>query len=400
MKGDFSELRFDPARHFSRVLQQQGRVQLDSDWNEQASIVLHHLHALARDLFGPHGGPAASGFRIEPVAGVDGGIEDLRIGAGRYYVDGILCENEADVSYRNQPDYGAAGDGPGPEGPPFLVFLDVWERFVSPVEDDSIREVALGGPDTSARARVVWQVRTYPLERGDDGMEPPWTAIVDRLQGARAGRLRARGAYEGLDSHLYRVEIHHGGGDGEPGTFKWSRDNASTAYPIERFDADVVTLATHGEGLIQGAVVEVECEAFILGDTLRRPDPPPLLEVAALDRGAQVVTLRGDQDAFAELRESASLLRVWDGTGPIQGRWTSLEAGIEVQFTQERYRSGDYWLLAARPEVGLRWPADAGGEPRAVSPAGIRHHYAPLAIVPEGDGGTAVIDCRRLLPGH
>jgi len=39
------------------------------------------------------------------------------------------------------------------------VYLDVWERLASAVEDDSIRESALGGPDTSARAQVVWRVR-------------------------------------------------------------------------------------------------------------------------------------------------------------------------------------------------------------------------------------------------
>ena len=38
MKGDFSRLTFRPDQHYSRVLQQQGRPQLDADWNEQADI--------------------------------------------------------------------------------------------------------------------------------------------------------------------------------------------------------------------------------------------------------------------------------------------------------------------------------------------------------------------------
>ena len=41
MKGDFSRETFDSVKHFSRVLQQQGRVQLDADWNEHTAIVLH-----------------------------------------------------------------------------------------------------------------------------------------------------------------------------------------------------------------------------------------------------------------------------------------------------------------------------------------------------------------------
>ena len=43
MKSDISRNTFDPAKHFSRVIMQQGRVQLDADWNEQADILLHSI---------------------------------------------------------------------------------------------------------------------------------------------------------------------------------------------------------------------------------------------------------------------------------------------------------------------------------------------------------------------
>lgn len=52
MKGDFARFTFDPARHCNRVWQQQGRVSLDADWNEQAAIRLHLLRALAMELAG------------------------------------------------------------------------------------------------------------------------------------------------------------------------------------------------------------------------------------------------------------------------------------------------------------------------------------------------------------
>ena len=65
MKGDFSRDTFDPAKHFTRVLMQQGRVLLDSDWNEQTSLLLHYLRTLAADIIGPHGGPVVGcGFHI------------------------------------------------------------------------------------------------------------------------------------------------------------------------------------------------------------------------------------------------------------------------------------------------------------------------------------------------
>jgi len=38
MKGDFSRNTFRPGSHYSGVLMQQGRVLLDSDWNEQVAI--------------------------------------------------------------------------------------------------------------------------------------------------------------------------------------------------------------------------------------------------------------------------------------------------------------------------------------------------------------------------
>ncbi len=65
MKGDFTRDTFDPLKHFSRVLMQQGRVQIDADWNEQTSILLHYLRTLAADILGPHAGPlGALGFEI------------------------------------------------------------------------------------------------------------------------------------------------------------------------------------------------------------------------------------------------------------------------------------------------------------------------------------------------
>ena len=50
MKGDFSRDTFDPLKHFSRVLTQQGRVSLDADWNEQADITAHRTETEARDV--------------------------------------------------------------------------------------------------------------------------------------------------------------------------------------------------------------------------------------------------------------------------------------------------------------------------------------------------------------
>src|SRR5262249_24945392 len=97
VKADFSRDTFRPLKHYSRVLQQQGRVQVDADFNEQVSILLHHMRTTAADIIGPYGGPVSDyGFQISPAkAGT------FIIGAGRYYVGGILCENDEEVLYSN-----------------------------------------------------------------------------------------------------------------------------------------------------------------------------------------------------------------------------------------------------------------------------------------------------------
>lgn len=80
VKGDFSTDTFDAGKYFSRVLMQQGRVTLDSDYNEQSSIGLHQLRTTMRDLIGPFGAPSeVGGFHIQPRT--DGG---LSISSGRY----------------------------------------------------------------------------------------------------------------------------------------------------------------------------------------------------------------------------------------------------------------------------------------------------------------------------
>jgi len=83
------------------------------------------------------------------------------------------------VTYSTQPDY------PNPEfvssiSSPFvspatgaarlslsdgiyIVYLDVWKREITALNDPHIREVALNGPDTATRLQTVGQVRLLPV---------------------------------------------------------------------------------------------------------------------------------------------------------------------------------------------------------------------------------------------
>ncbi|SFM49907.1 DUF6519 domain-containing protein [Nitrosomonas communis] len=254
MKGDFSRDTFDPLKHFSRVLEQQGRVRVDADSNEQTAILLHYLRTLVTDLIGPYAGPEDSyGFKIGQTNN-----GDFTIGEGRYYINGILCENEKldngkeDITYKTQQDY------PNPPhldpGETYLVYLDVWERHITALEDDYIRETALGGPDTGTRTKIIWQVKieqwgkTNPIPESCKKMHFEWEdEWVTRWQPANRGLLKARvkrpeessgpcltapdAKYRGQENQLYRIEIHQGGKVGEA-TFIWSRDNGSVASRV------------------------------------------------------------------------------------------------------------------------------------------------------------------------
>ncbi len=112
MKGDFTRSTFDSRKHYSSVRMQQGRVQLDADWNEQMDILGHRVETETVDVIGRCGFPKhAPGFEIKELDG------DLLIGPGRGYVDGILCELEADpeVTFKTQPHLPGAADLLEPE---------------------------------------------------------------------------------------------------------------------------------------------------------------------------------------------------------------------------------------------------------------------------------------------
>ena len=70
MTFDTSRFRFDAARDFLGVVMQQGRVQLDADWNELVAEVTRRIHAGTMDTVGRAVVPRETpdGFRIWRVS--------------------------------------------------------------------------------------------------------------------------------------------------------------------------------------------------------------------------------------------------------------------------------------------------------------------------------------------
>ncbi len=368
MYGDLSRLIFDPTQHYSRVVVQQGRVTLDADANEEASILLHYLRALAADLIGPLGGPGADpGFEIGHFAGE--GQVPFTIGLGHYYVDGILCEADGTagstdpIGYFDQPDvYHDQNDPRNPlnlPGTPYLIWLKVWERYISWAEDPDLREVALGldGPDTTGRTRVVWQVLAWSWpdpnhtpETAQDFYDNFWSTTQGDLLNPPTGTLMAQAAqppkvetdacilppssgYRGAENQLYRVEINRDGtvsasptASAEttpPPTFKWSRDNGCVILPITGISGNVVSVTTLGRD--PQLSVEVGNYVEIFDDYYASQGSPgaiprylePLHLVTAVDAVGLTVTL--DQAPSTNVGRSQApgqslhpYLRRWD----------------------------------------------------------------------------------------
>jgi hypothetical protein len=490
MKGDFSRQTFDPQKHYSAVLMQQGRVQLDADWNEQQAIGLYRDETTALDVIGACGAPMDNaGFAIA----TDG--KALTIGKGRMYVDGILCENgQADLDYLQQPDlpYKAVDQTQAPtmlellvaaKAQAAIVYLDVWQRHLTALEDGLIREKALNGPDTASRVKTVWQVRVLPIPSATksslaleqlvkekkklefelvrlkrskkpnlelikklemelalvekkiaeleqatlslscDGQYPEWDNQVAPNQGKLNAQTQQKkddqpcilppsAGYQRLENQLYRVEIHNGGalkkGATSTVTFKWSRDNGSVVAAIEKISGQTITVHDVGPDDVLGFAANQWVE--LSDDWLElNGEPGALAQIADVNAATRVITLQSAPAISIDLSRHPKLRR-WDQTGDagiasgVQAKtdWTDLEGGIQVQFSADTYKPGDYWLIPARTATGeIEWPPFEipNTNPEAQPALGIRHHYCRLAIVQIEQGKLKFnADCRNLFP--
>lgn len=105
MKGDFTRSTFQPEKHYTSVRMQQGRLQLDSDWNEQVDIEAYLRQAQSVDMIGADSGVPTSGgdseqpYRDSFKISVTPDGSDLAIAPGSLYVSGTLCELEAGTCF-------------------------------------------------------------------------------------------------------------------------------------------------------------------------------------------------------------------------------------------------------------------------------------------------------------
>jgi hypothetical protein len=327
--------------------------------------------------------------------------------AGRLYVAGLPCVQVKDVLYSDQADPNDPPLAPPPAGTTRRdsVYLDVWTEPVTYVEDPEIREVALGGPDTTTRMRVRHQVRV-----AQGGTVPTGNGIGN-------GTLATEGSYTAQANRLYRVEVDTPGNIGTA-TFRWSEDNASTVQRvIEPIPPGSTRVAVEdASGFHSGEFVLIRKEfgaeehrvASVFGNviTLQNAAGAQLATLPAAARVPNFTTFALVDRPRIERWNAFRVPIPPDPADATNSRSILLNDGVRVRFGGRDMRRGDFWNFRTRFLAG---DESSGLNPEArleqldfARARGVVHHFAPLALLTrsgdqENPNQIFVIEDRR---GH
>ncbi|MBL8393185.1 MAG: hypothetical protein JNK99_00340 [Candidatus Accumulibacter sp.] len=418
MKTQISRDTFQPARNYSGVQLQQGRMIVDADWNELSDIVRARLETALADAVSS-GAPCVGGLELF-LSGAN-----LRIRPGRIYVEGVPAAISgpssgivltAQPDYPNSPALPAAGD--------LRFYADLWERSVTALEDSELMDPGLHGADTAARSQTMLQVKWCDpaLNPSDATINPPLGNAPLSLQ------LRSIAAAgdpcdpcaaevevdERIGNYLFRVEVHavERSGADTLVTLKWSRDNGAEAYAVGATPAgfgqgswaweffDAASERQLGNHLTSG----FQARRGILAENFTVPagatDPKAFVRqwdgFATINLGSN--TLLGGLDRGTTL--SAALAADAHGRVDIAGGTFSANLElleIDLAYAGRSFVPGDYWLATVREAVQSSGDLVLDAQP----PRGPRHHYLELgrriggALLPP-PGITADAHRRRL----
>jgi hypothetical protein len=473
---DISRFVFQPRKRYTGVRMQQGRVILDSDWNESERIDDEEARRTLIDLVCSRG-TANHGFLVAQPSeatvtlptGESVQAYDFALGQGSFYLGGLRFESEPET-FLSQSDWlqidAVAGNlptaptdlSPG-EVRHDLVYLRGWEQCVTAVEDSELREVALGGPDTSVRIRrmrrveVLSDVRAETCAAAFNALKAALTAAdpapVHAFDDANCElRSKARltvvpdapgstddpckpavpGGYLGADNQTIRVQLT------APNRFIWSYDNAAPLYRVQVKDSaagprrQIAFLTRPRDQAAQplagqaveiipwGAllpnrekVAELQGTWFTVATSYDPEDDSLTLAEAVPEAWLQWLADHPDfwSDRDPPERQQYFYLRLWTGAsgeadspdqGFVPGTPVALPGtGLSLSFSDHGL-PGDYWVIAARPntpKLVVPWELL-----EAAPPAGPRLFFAPLALIrwrrdAAGQLQGRVEDCRE-----
>jgi hypothetical protein len=464
MPSDRARVSFDPDRKWRGLVAQQGRVTVEADWNEAAAIQALSDRLTALDVIGPLGSPdggyavTAGGSGSPP----SGGPGPLTVGAGTVYVGGVRLDldHEVELDGTPQPDWldqstdalwvapepaGFSPPVPPPDSANELVYLLAVEQEVSALEVPELADVALGGPDTMQRVRILQRFVRWPTDSPDCSrawaeVQAAWKTMgldfdsSTMLLGSAAQlevsfdpvppnagpcEPTAAGGYLGPENQMIRVQVASvDPATGVP-TIVWGFDDATFLYELQ-------SAVPHSPGVVltltqnpvdsyhypqAGQAVELLRDTAALSPTDDGNGPFDYITsgsgfitavTSAYNPSLMNLTV-ADQPPADYLSTSATpqlYLRVWQDTAeapagtPVELKATGVTTGIQVTLTSsEGFHPGDFWCFAVRPSVAnLVYPARIAAVPQP--PDGPRVWACPVAFVAwSGSGPPAITSC-------
>ncbi len=444
MGSDRARISYDEQQQYRSVVMQQGRVTVEADWNEAQLIASEEARREALDFVGPAGTPN-NGYAITPLSP---GF-DFQIGAGTMYVGGVRAFLPQALNYSDQPtsNWMDSAIDPNwvavPDAVPTAneyVYLFLREQEVSAVEDSDLKDVALGGPDTAQRTRLIQHIERLGVGTAADcpsalaAATPIWSADgfaldPNDLRVRSFGRLQvgfvptgtstpcdpvAQGGYLGADNQLIRIQVSESDAGGLK--FLWGYDDASFLYRVTVADPQHVTLQSapvDAEHIPQGGqAVEILMDAAELangqyvaaptGQRFTLATAPYNSDTKTLSLPSALNSVYGDGTS-ANPGPKQVYLRVWQQELPFTGgaAVTLGDTGVQVTLTTtnkntEPFRVGDYWMFAVRPGT----PQQVYPErylSGAQAPDGPREWICPLAVIPWSATPLAPLNCRNTM---
>lgn len=469
MAGDRARVSYDPGRKWRGVIAQQGRVTVEADWNEAATITAERDRLVTLDAVGTVGTPDG-GYGVAAASATDPVPGDLTITPGTLYLGGERLDLDAPVTYSAQPDWFDHSTDPlwvPKPWPPAgtvneLVYLLASEQEVSAVEDPALADVALGGPDTMQRQRILQHFVRTPGGSGD--CHDAWGTFVGSLGGQGlqfdpasmmiqpAARLKvsftspasspspcqpvATGGYLGAENQMIRVMVTSVDTKGMP-TIVWGFDDASFLYRVKAASYDstsgntTLTLASAPVDVYHYPVVGQAVELLRDAVQLTAPDPtavPPApgdyiaspagfvsVLTSAYDPAQMQLVIKGQPQPLADYQDSTPLLylRVWQGTATapegqatplvtVSQTGTTADTGVAVTLTlapgASTFHTGDFWRFALR-QVAPAIVYPARYLEEAQPPDGPRTWACPLAVLTWAGGNATVSSCVPMFSG-
>ena len=451
MLGDYTRFRFNASNDASGILQQQGRVMLDQDWNELVEIIdrrfprrdrRRHRHG-RRAQADPHGfeisdrrrqhltiGRAASmSTACSPRTTARAAVRHRARGDAGRAADRVRGAAYAPASW----PFGGTNPFAMPTGAgPHLVYLDVWKRELTALQAPDLVDKAVG-VDTTTRLQTAWQVKVLPdIPAGSTcaSQVPAWTALTQRS----AGQLTtaAAGVPQSTDPAPFRPTPAIAASRTAPTGSRSirpadsaPRSSSSRATRWPRRSRRSMPPPTCHRGAHQarsvlrfspGAWVEVTDDFHELGGV-----PGEMHQILTVDDVNLTLTLKTPLTAaqfnIANPTQRNTRVILWNQSGAVrdipnniivdvdqngglipitQNTTVALEDGIQLTFSLDaavtanpQFQRGDYWTFTARV-------VDASIDVLTKAPPrGIHHHYCRLAVV--SFPGTPS-DCRTFWP--